>query len=150
MADDRTSADERAPGDDAHGPSGAPPRTRLGLAATLGEVVRLPLDLLRALVVLVRLPVDVVLLLGYLVREAPELLRDVRSTVNDLARLLHRGERGGALQELLDELARAARADSAGSLAHLLRSAGVLAAARAEVERRRLGVGVEPSSGTGS
>lgn len=78
---DRTSADERAPGDDAHGPSGAPPRTRLGLAATLGEVVRLPLDLLRALVVLVRLPVDVVLLLGYLVREAPELLRDVRSTV---------------------------------------------------------------------
>ncbi|WP_299033528.1 hypothetical protein [uncultured Pseudokineococcus sp.] len=149
MADDTTTADDRTTADDPYGPSGAPPRTRLGLVATLVEVVRLPLDLLRALVVLVRLPVDVVLLLGYLVREAPELLRDVRSTVNDVARLVHHGERGGALQELLDELARAARADSAGSLTHLLRSAGDLAAARAESERRRLAAGVLPPGSDG-
>ena len=145
MSDDTSSADGT---DEATGPSAAPPPTRLGILQTVVEVVRLPLDLLRALVVLVRLPVDVVLLVGYLVREAPELLRDVRSTVNDVARLVHHGERGGALRELLDELARAARADSAGSLTHLLRSAGDLAAARAEVERQRLAAGVVPSSGS--
>lgn len=133
--------DARDHPDDGRGPSEPPPSTRLGLLPLLREVVRLPLDLLRAVVVVVRLPVDVVLLVGYLLREAPELLRDVRSTVNDVARLVHHGEREGALRELLDELARAARADSAGSLAHLLRSAGDLAAVRAEVEGRRVDTG---------
>ncbi|TYP87570.1 hypothetical protein [Blastococcus xanthinilyticus] len=65
--------------------------------------------------------------------------------MNDVARLVHHGERGGALQELLDSLARAARADSAGALTYLLRSAGELAAVRAEVERLRLLTGdVDP------
>lgn len=93
---------------------------------------------LPALLAVVRLPSDLLVLAGYLVREAPHLVQDVRSIVNDIARLIHHGEQEGALTELIDELARAARADSAGSLAHLLRSAGDLAEARAAVERLRL------------
>lgn len=110
--------------DDKRGPACYPPPPRTGL--------------LGALVAAVRLPADVIVLVGYTVRQAPHLVQDLRSLVNDVARLVHHGEREGALKELLDELARAARAESAGALAHLLRSAGDLAQARAEVERRRL------------
>lgn len=110
---------------DQRGPSTSPPPPRHGV--------------LPAVVAIVRLPVDLLVLVGYTVREAPHLVQDVRSAVNDVARLIHHGEQGGALRELLDELARAARADSAGALAHLLRSGGDLAEARAAVERRRLG-----------
>lgn len=136
------------PSDD-RGPAVSPPRPHLGLRATLGELLRVPLDLVRAVVVVVRLPLDLVILVGYLVREAPYLLQDVRSTVNDVARLIHHGEREGALKELLDELARAARAESAGALAHFLRASGDLAAAQAETERRRLAAGILLPPGSG-
>lgn len=115
--------------DDVRGPSAPPHPPKHGLVPALVASVRLPLDLL--------------VLVGYTVREAPQLVQDLRSAVNDVARLIHHGEQEGALQELLDELARAARADNAGALAHLLRSAGDLAEARAEVERRRLPSGRE-------
>lgn len=118
--------------DDQRGPSCYPPPPRTGL--------------LGAAVAAVRLPADLLVLVGYTVRQAPHLVQDVRSVVNDVARLVHHGEREGALKELLDELARAARADSAGALAHLLRSAGDLAEARAAVERRRLEVGATGSA----
>lgn len=91
-----------------------------------------------ALVALVRLPADLVVLLDYTVRQLPPLLQDVRSTVNGIARLVRHGEEEGALRELIDELARAARADNAGALAYLLRSSGDLSAVRAEIERLRL------------
>ncbi|MGY1828141.1 hypothetical protein [Blastococcus sp. SYSU DS0541] len=110
--------------DDGLGPATPPPPPRFGL--------------LPATTALLRLPLDLAVLVGCTVRELPLLVQDVRSTVNDVARLVHHGERGGALQELLDSLARAARADSAGALAHALRSAGDLAAVRAQVERQRL------------
>lgn len=106
------------------GPATPPPPPRFG-----------PLP---ALVALVRLPFDLVVLLDYAVRQLPPLLQDVRSTVNGVARLVRHGEDEGALRELLDELARAARADNAGALAHLLRSAGDLSAVRAELELLRL------------
>lgn len=109
---------------DDRGPSTSPPPPEHGL--------------LPALVAAVRLPVDLLVLVGYTVRQAPYLVQDVRSALNDVAKLIHQGEQEGALNELLDQLARLARADSAGALAHLLRSAGDLAQARAEVERRRL------------
>ncbi|MGY1839091.1 MULTISPECIES: hypothetical protein [unclassified Modestobacter] len=111
------------PSDDL-GPADPPPPPRFGL--------------IPAVVALVRLPFDLVVLIGYLVRQLPLLLQDVRSTVNGVARLVSHGEREGALRELLDELARAARADNAGALAHLLRSSGDLSAVRAELERIRL------------
>lgn len=91
-----------------------------------------------ALVALVRLPFDLAVLLGYAVRQLPLLLQDLRSTVNGVARLVRHGEEEGALRELLDELARAARADNAGALAYLLRSSGDLSTVRAELERLRL------------
>ncbi|MGY1846081.1 MULTISPECIES: hypothetical protein [unclassified Blastococcus] len=122
--------------DDGLGPATPPPPPEFGV--------------LPAAAALVRLPFDLVVLVGYAVRELPLLVQDVRSTVNDVARLVHHGERGGALQELLDSLARAARADSAGALTHLLRSAGDLAAVRAEVERQRLVLGdVDPAQDRG-
>ncbi|WP_346622763.1 hypothetical protein [Blastococcus montanus] len=106
------------------GPAAPPPPPRFG-----------PVP---AVVALVRLPFDLVVLLDYTVRQLPPLLQDVRSTVNGIARLVRHGEDEGALRELLDELARAARADNAGALAHLLRSSGDLSAVRAELERLRL------------
>jgi len=111
------------PSDDL-GPAGPPPAPAFGV--------------IPAVVALVRLPFDLIVLLGYTVRQLPLLIQDVRSTVNGLARLVSHGEREGALRELIDELARAARADSAGALAHLLRSAGDLSAVRAELERIRV------------
>ncbi|MGY1845277.1 hypothetical protein [Modestobacter sp. SYSU DS0875] len=110
--------------DDDLGPATPPPPPRFGLVG--------------AVIALVRLPFDLLVLFGYLVRQAPLLIQDVRSTVNGVARLVQHGEREGALRELLDELARAARADNAGALAHLLRSAGDLSEARAELTRLRI------------
>lgn len=105
----------------APGPAAPPAPPRLGA--------------LPAVVAAVRLPADLVVTLGYVVRQLPHLVQDLRSIVNDLARLAHEGE-PGALSELLAGLARAAAPQ--GALTHLLRSAGDLAQARAEVEGRRL------------
>lgn len=122
--------------DDGLGPATPPPPPQFGL--------------LPAATALARLPFDVAVLVGYAVRQLPLLVQDVRSTVNDVARLVHHGEREGSLRELIDALARAARADSAGALAHALRSAGDLAAVRAEAERRRLLTGdVDPAGARG-
>ncbi|GAA4740878.1 hypothetical protein GCM10023328_22610 [Modestobacter marinus] len=94
--------------------------------------------LIPAVVALVRLPFDLLVLIGYTVRQLPFLIQDVRTTVNGVARLLDHGERNGSLRELIDSLARAARADSAGALIHLLRASGDLSAVQAELERLRL------------
>lgn len=90
---------------------------------------------LAAIIAVVRLPFDLLITLGYVVRQLPLLVQDLRSLVNDLARLAHQGN-PGALSDLLAGLARAAAPD--GALTHALRSAGDLAEARAEVERQRL------------
>ncbi|MCF6506669.1 hypothetical protein E9549_04510 [Blastococcus sp. MG754426] len=119
--------------DDGLGPATPPPPPGFGV--------------LPAAAALARLPFDVAVLVGYTVRQLPLLVQDVRSTVNDVARLVHHGERDGALRELIDALARAARADSAGALAHALRSAGDLAAVRAEVEQQRLVTGAVDRDG---
>ncbi|MCZ2813132.1 hypothetical protein O2W15_17000 [Modestobacter sp. VKM Ac-2979] len=106
------------------GPASPPPPPTFGLVP--------------AVVALVRLPFDLLVLIGYTVRQLPFLIQDVRSTVNGVARLVSHGEQSGSLRELIDSLARAARADSAGALAHLLRSSGDLSAVQAEIERLRL------------
>ncbi|GGI09062.1 hypothetical protein [Egicoccus halophilus] len=104
--------------DDARGPAPAPPTPRHGLLPTVVAAVRLPGDLLLAL--------------GYVVRQLPFLVQDLRSLVNDLARLAHVGD-PGALSDLVAGLARAASTE--GELTRLLRAAAELAEARAEVER---------------
>lgn len=70
--------------------------------------------------------------LGYTVRELPHLVQDLRSLVNDLARLAHGGHTG-ALGEVVGGLARAAATD--GELTGLLRESAELAADRADQDR---------------
>ncbi|MCZ2824644.1 MULTISPECIES: hypothetical protein [unclassified Modestobacter] len=110
--------------DDDLGPADRPPPPTFGL--------------IPAVVALVRLPFDLLVLIGYTVRQLPFLVQDVRTTVNGVARLLDHGERSGSLRELIDSLARAARADSAGALIQLLRSSAELSSVQAELERLRL------------
>lgn len=115
------------PSDDL-GPSDRPPAPTFGLVP--------------AVVALVRLPFDLLVLVGYTVRQLPFLIQDVRSVVNGVARLLDHGERSGSLRELIDSLARAARADSAGALIDLLRASAELSSVQAELERLRLAAAV--------
>ncbi|MCZ2837114.1 hypothetical protein [Modestobacter sp. VKM Ac-2985] len=110
--------------DDDLGPADRPPPPTFGL--------------IPAVVALVRLPFDLLVLIGYTVRQLPFLVQDVRTTANGVARLLDHGERSGSLRELIDSLARAARADSAGALIQLLRSSAELSSVQAELERLRL------------
>jgi hypothetical protein len=102
-----------------YGPADRPRRPRFG-----------PLN---AAVELVRLPADLVVAVGYTVRELPLLVQDLRSVVNDLARLAD-GGRSSALNDVLEGLGRAAGPD--GALTDLLRAAADLAAARAEREEQ--------------
>lgn len=103
------------------GPSRPPAPPEFGVAAAVGALGRLPLDL--------------VVTLGYVVREVPLLVQDLRSTVHDVARLAHGGETG-ALGQLVTALADAA---SPGGALHRLLDAGAdLAAAEAAETRRDL------------
>lgn len=99
----------------AQGPADAPSRPSYGTLAAVRGLIFLPINLLVAL--------------GYLVRELPLLVQDLRSAVNDVARLAHHGE----LAQVLGGLARAASSD--GELSELLRQAAALCKATAAAQR---------------
>lgn len=80
----------------------------------------------------IRLPVDLLVAAGSAVRAVPYLVQDVRSIVNDTARVMHDND-PQVIGEVLDSLGRVAGPD--GALTHALDAGAELAEARADRER---------------